>query len=276
MVNVGKFNSLKVLRKTEIGLFLDGGDEGDILLPLRYVPESCKVGSTVEVFIYFDSEDRIIATTEIPYAIVGEFAYLKVVSVNAVGAFLDWGLSKDVLVPFREQKLTMEEGKRYIVFIYIDAETNRIAASAKLKQFLNHDPINYIPGDEVDLMIISQSELGYKAVINNRHEGILYENEVFKKLKPGQKIKGYVRKVREDGKIDLRLQKDGYETVDQVKMSIMSILEEYGGSIDISDKSPAEEIYNIFGISKKVFKKAIGSLYKSHLISLSDSGISSL
>jgi len=223
----------------------------------------------VDVFIYFDSEDRIIATTEQPLALVGEFAYLKAVAVNSIGAFLDWGLTKDLLVPFREQKQPMEEGKSYVVFIYIDAETNRIAASAKLAQFLNHEPANYMPGDEVDLFIAGESELGYKAVINNRHEGILYKNEVFKTLKKGQRIKGYIRKVREDGKIDLRLLKEGYDKVNELTQSILDILRNHDGFLDVTDKSPAEEIYRIFGMSKKTFKKALGALYKERLILIS-------
>ena len=250
MANIGKYNSLSVLRKLEFGFYLDGKEDGDILLPLRYAPDTCKVGDKIDVFIYFDSEDRIIATTEKPFATVGEFACLKAVAVNSVGAFLDWGLPKDLLVPFREQKQPMEEGKSYVVFIYIDAETDRIAASAKLGQFLNHEPLNYMPGDEVELFITGESELGYKAAINNRHEGILYKNEVFKELKKGQQIKGYIRKVREDGKIDLRLFKDGYEKVDELSKSILEILRKNEGFLDVTDKSPADEIYRLFGMSK--------------------------
>jgi uncharacterized protein len=274
MANIGKFNSLSVVRKLDFGFYLDGGAEGDILIPLRYAPESCKVGDKLDVFIYFDSEDRIIATTETPIAIVGEFAYLQAVAVNSIGAFLDWGLPKDLLVPFREQKQPMEEGKSYIVFIYIDAETNRIAASAKLGQFLNHEPANYLPGDLVDIMIIGESDLGYKAAINNRHEGIFYKNEVFKPLKKGQKLKAYIRKVREDGKIDLRLYKDGYEKVDELSKSILEILRIHDGFIEITDKSPADEIYTIFGMSKKTFKKAAGALFKAKLIHIGEIGIS--
>jgi uncharacterized protein len=274
MANIGKYNTLEVIRKVDFGFYLDGREDGDILIPLRYAPESCKIGDKIDVFIYFDSEDRIIATTEKPYAIVGEFACLKAVSVNSIGAFLDWGLPKDLLVPFREQKQAMEEGKSYIVFIYIDTETNRIAASAKLGQFLNHEPVNYVPGDETDIMIIGESELGYKAVINNRHEGILYKNEVFSKLKKGQKLKAYIRKVREDGKIDLRTQRDGYEKVNDLTQAILQILRNHEGFIDITDNSPAEDIYRTFGVSKKTFKKAIGALYKSKLILIGDQGIS--
>lgn len=274
MANIGKYNTLKVLRKVDFGFYLDGQAEGEILIPLRYAPESCKIGDLIEVFIYFDSEDRIIATTEKPYATVGEFAYLHAVSVNSIGAFLDWGLPKDLLVPFREQKQPMEEGRSYIVFIYIDAETNRIAASAKLGQFLNHEPVNYLPEDEVDVLVVSESDLGYKGVINNRHEGILYKNEVFKPLKKGQRLKCYIRKIREDGKIDLRLLKDGYAKVNELSQLVLDILKEHDGFLEVTDKSPAEEIYRLFGMSKKTYKKAVGALYKERLILQGPEGIS--
>ncbi len=274
MTQIGKYNTLKVLRKVEFGFYLDGQPEGDILLPLRYAPENLKIGQEIEVFIYLDSEDRLIATTEQPYATVGQFAYLNVASVNPIGAFLDWGLPKDLLVPFREQKQPMEEGKSYVVFIYIDAETDRIAASAKLGQFLNHEPINYLPGDEVDIMITAISELGYKAVIFNRHEGILYKNEVFQTLRKGQELKAFILKIRPDGKIDLRLHKEGYDKIDHIAQSILDYLRSHDNFIEITDKSPAEEIYHHFGMSKKTFKKAIGALYKEHLIMTGKNGIS--
>ena len=273
MAELGKYNTLTVLRKLDFGFYLDGGAEGDILLPLRYAPENCKPGDKVDVFVYFDSEDRIIATTEQPYARVGEFAYLKVVSVNAVGAFVDWGLPKDLLVPFREQKQTMEEGKYYVVFIYIDTDSNRIAASAKLGQFLNLEPAGYLPGDEVDIMIIGISELGYKASIFNRHEGILYQNEVFRELSKGQKMKAYIRKVRPDGKIDLRLQKEGLEAIDQNAEMLLQILQDHNGILHISDHTPAPEINELLGMSKKLFKKAAGTLYKKKLILIEENAI---
>lgn len=274
MANIGKYNTLKVIRKLDFGFYLDGQDEGEILIPLRYAPEGCKVGDSIDVFIYFDSEDRIIATTEKPYAIVGQFACLQAVSVNSIGAFLDWGLPKDLLVPFREQKQPMEEGKYYVVFIYIDAESNRIAASAKLGQFLNHEPVNYLAGDEVDIMVIGESELGYKAVIYNRHEGILYKNEVFKPLKKGQVMKAFVRKIRDDGKIDLRLLKDGYSKINDIAQEVLSILKKNDGFMEVSDKTPAEEIYRLFGMSKKTFKKALGALFKERLVVHGGAGIS--
>ena len=276
MINIGKYNSLRVVKELDFGIYLDGEDQGEILMPKRYVPANCNIDDTIEAFIYFDSEDRIIATTEKPYATVGQFAYLKVVSVNNVGAFLDWGLPKDLLVPFREQKVTMEEGKSYIVYIYVDYASKRIAASAKLDKHLDNLPPKYQINEEVDLLIYNQTDIGFKAIINNLHWGILYKNEVFSPLQKGQKIKGYIKKIREDEKIDLYLQLPGYEKVDEITESILEKLRSNNGTINVSDKSPAEEIYDIFKISKKNFKKAIGALYRERKISIGESSITLL
>jgi predicted RNA-binding protein (virulence factor B family) len=273
MIDIGKFNNLTIVKELDFGIYLDGGDQGEILMPRRYVPENCKPGETINAFIYFDSEDRIIATTEEPYATVGEFAMLKVISVNAVGAFLDWGLSKDLLVPFREQKVSMEEGKSYIVYIYVDYESKRIAASAKLDKHLDLLPPDYSVGQEVDILITNITDIGYKAIINNLHWGILYKNEVFKTLNKGQKTKAYIKKVREDEKIDLSLLKTGYDKVIDIKDLILNKLKNQGGFIAITDKSPAEEIYTLFGVSKKTYKQAIGALYKLRKIELEQNGI---
>jgi predicted RNA-binding protein (virulence factor B family) len=273
MAEIGKMNLLKAVRKVDFGFYLDGGDLGEILLPMRYAPEKLRIGSEVSVFVYTDSEDRIIATTEQPYAMVGEFACLEVAAVNDTGAFLDWGLPKDLLVPFREQKQIMEEGKSYVVYIYLDAKTNRIAASAKISHFLGLEPAEYVPGDEVDLLITGETDLGYKAIINMRHEGILYRNEVFIRLRRGDRLPGYIQKIRNDGKIDLRLSRDGYAKVDDMARHILYKLDKEGGFLPLSDKSPAEDIYAIFGISKKTFKMAIGALYKERLIDITNSGI---
>jgi hypothetical protein len=273
MTQIGKTNSLKVLRIVSIGCYLDGGEQGEILLPRRYVPEGTKVDDTIDAFIYFDSEDRIIATTETPKILMDEFAMLQVVSVTNVGAFLDWGLPKDLFVPFREQKQKMEVGKRYIVALYIDHETNRLAASAKIDKFLDNTPPNYSVGQEVDLLIYGQSELGYNAIINNAHWGVLYKNEVFRHLDGGKRIKGFIKRVREDDKIDLALQRPGYENIDGVSKGILDRLEKNNGFLSLTDKSEPEKIYQLLGISKKVFKKAIGSLYKSKLITIDERGI---
>ena len=272
MTEIGKFNTLRIAREVDFGVYLDGGVLGEILLPDRYVPDHCEAGTLLEVFIYYDSEDRLIATTERPYAVVGEFAFLKVVSVSAVGAFLDWGLTKDVMVPFREQKGRMKTGESHLVRIYLDP-SGRIAASAKLDQFLNLTPISYRVGEEVSLLIYHQTPIGYKTMINAQHWGMLYADDLFQALKPGQKVSGFIKKVRADHKIDLSLQKPGYERVEPVTGTIMKILEAHGGFLPVTDKSPPETIADLFKVSKKTFKKAIGALYKKRAITIEEAGI---
>lgn len=277
MVEIGKYNTLRVVKAVDFGLYLDGGDAGEILLPRRYVPEQCMPGDEVTVFVYCDSEDRIIATTETPKAQVDEFAYLKVVSVNsAIGAFLDWGLPKDLFVPFREQKHQMEKGMSYIVKLCVDRKTNRIFASSKIEQFLDVLPIDFSEGQEVALLIGSKTDLGFKAIINETHWGMLYKNEVFQPLATGQRVQGFIRKIRDDRKIDLTLHKFGYEKVDDFSGKVIKALEAAGGFLPLTDASTPEDIYATFGVSKKTFKKALGSLYKKKVIELQDKGISLL
>lgn len=273
MAEIGKFNRLMVAEKVDFGVYLDGEQLGEILLPSRYVTPDCKTGDSMDVFIYFDSEDRIVATTEHPYAEVGRFAFLKAVDVNAVGAFLDWGLKKDLLVPFREQKKRMEKGHSYVVFVYIDEETELIAASSLWEKFLDHSLDALKEGQEVDLLIGDETELGFKAIVNNAYLGLLYKNEVFKRLEPGEKTKGFIKKLRADGKIDLSLHKPGYERIDELSLKILDHLEKAGGFIAVTDKSPPEIIAALFGVSKKRYKQAIGALYKRRLITLDKSGI---
>jgi uncharacterized protein len=272
-VEIGKVNKLKVLRVVTIGVYLDGDTIGDVLMPKRYVPYGTKEGDELDVFVYLDSEDRLIATTESPFAMVGDFAFLKVVSVSNFGAFLDWGLMKDLLVPFREQKEKMEKDRSYAVYVYFDDETGRIAASAKIDRFLDNVSPDYEPGQAVDLMIASRTELGYKAIINGVHSGILYYNQVFKPLAMGQKIKGYIAKVREDEKIDLLLEQPGYEKMDDLSEQVLAVLREKGGRMQVSDKSSPGDIEMHFKMSKKNFKKALGSLYKKRLIVLEEGHI---
>lgn len=269
----GKYNTLNIVKILDFGVYLDGGDMGEILLPMKWVPEGSRPDDSIEVFIYFDSSDRPIATTMKPFAQVGEFAFLRVKAVNEVGAFLDWGLDKDLLVPFREQKVNMVEGKDYVVYIYSDDQSNRIAASAKVENFLSKEPVSFQPGDEVDLMLWRTSEIGYLAIINNSHEGLIYASEVFTDLERGEKMKGYISKVREDGKIDLTLLKPGYEKIDEFSEGIVALLRKNNGFLGLTDKSPAEEIYMMCGMSKKNFKKSIGALYKKRLIQLEEAGI---
>ncbi|MDP4278664.1 MAG: S1-like domain-containing RNA-binding protein, partial [Bacteroidota bacterium] len=241
--------------------------------PKRYVPDGTKVGDTLSVFIYNDSEDRLIATTEMPYAMVGEFAFLEAVSVNETGAFLDWGLMKQLLVPFREQKMTMQEGHCYPVFIYVDYESRRITASAKLNKFIDTSHPDLEEGQEVELMIYQTTDLGWKAIVNQQYSGILYKNEVFQPVKNGDKFKGFVKKIREDDKLDLMLQKPGFEKIDDFSEKLYQLLKQAGGFLPVTDKSPSDEIYTNFGVSKKTYKKAVGDLYKKRLIILEEKGI---
>jgi len=273
MVEIGKINTLEVVRETDNGLYLDGRELGEILMPKKFITEEVRNLGWADVFVYTDSEDRLVATTEKPFAMVGEFAFLKVVAASNFGAFLDWGLPKDLLVPFREQKAKMVEGGIYLVYLFLDLLTNRIAASAKLDKYLDNTPPEYNPGDEVQLMIAEETDLGYKAIVNNEHWGMLYKNQIYQPLSPGQKITGYVNKVRDDEKIDLLLEKPGYEKVDSISQKILDELKQNRGFMAVSDNTSPEMINSLFGISKKNFKKAIGSLYKKRLITFDSDGI---
>jgi len=273
MTEIGKINHLEVVKEVDFGIYLDGGDLGEILMPKRYVPEGTMPGDTIETFIYLDSEDRLVATTEKPLAMVDEFALLEVVSVTQVGAFLNWGLPKDLFVPFREQRQPMEEGKKYLVFVYLDTNTKRIAASSKIEQYLDNIPVDYDIDEEVDLIIVNETDLGYNAIIDNSHFGILYKNEVFQPLNPGDRVQGYIKKIRTDGKIDLRLEKIGYEKITTFVDRIIGELQKNNGFLPLTDKSSPEEIYKTFKISKKNFKATIGALYKKRFIALEENGI---
>jgi len=273
LAEIGKINILKVVRETDNGVYLDGENLGEILMPRKFITDEVRETLEAEVFIYTDSEDRLVATTETPLAKVGEFAFLKVVATSRFGAFLDWGLPKDLLVPFREQKAKMADGGTYLVYVYLDLQTNRIAASAKIDKFLDNTPPNYEPGDEVDLLIAEETELGFKAIVNSEHWGMLYKNQVFQPLFIGQKTKGYVGKVRDDDKIDLLPEKPGYEKVDAISQKILDELKLNRGFMAVSDTTSPEMINALFGISKKNFKKAIGSLYKKRLIIFDSDGI---
>ncbi len=272
MADIGKMNTLQVLRASDFGLFLDGGELGDILLPKHYAADSLRPGDTVEVFIMLDSEDRLTATTLKPYAMVDEFAHLRVVSVSGVGAFLDWGMPKDLLVPFREQKIKMREGESYMVRIYLDRASGRLAASSKLDKFLDKTEANYETGEKVDLLVCAKTDLGYKAIINGSHWGLVFHNEVFHPLERGRRLEGFIKLVREDGKIDLCLQKPGYEKVTDLTDVILNHIKKQGGFMPITGKSSPEEIRALFGVSKKTYKQAIGALYKKRLITFEDTG----
>jgi predicted RNA-binding protein (virulence factor B family) len=273
MTEIGKINHLYVVKEVDFGIYLDGGDLGEILMPKRYVPEGTQPEDMIDAFIYLDSEDRLVATTEKPLAMVDEFALLEVVAVTPVGAFLNWGLPKDLFVPFREQRKPMEVGQKYLVYVYVDTDTKRIAASSKIENYLDNLPIDYDEGEEVDLIIVNETDLGYNAIIDYSHLGIIYKNEVFQTLNPGDKIPGFIKKIRTDGKIDLSLVKAGYEKISEFADRIISELEKHEGFLPLTDKSSPEEIYKVFKFSKKNFKAAIGSLYKKRIITLEENGI---
>ena len=273
MTEIGKYNRLRVVKEVDFGLYLEGEPFGEILLPQKYVPQNCTIDDWIEVFIYLDSEDRIIATTQRPLAVVGECAMLRVVSATPVGAFLDWGLPKDLLVPFREQKEKMKQGQRCIVYVYLDEKSNRIAASSRLDKYLDKEKADFINGQEVNLLIAEETEIGYKAIVNNRHWGLLYKNMLFRPLVRGQRIKGFIDKIREDGKIDLTLHKPGYDKVNELAQKILALLKKEGGTLALTDKTPPETIYRLFGVSKKTYKKAVGALFKQKAIVINDNGL---
>jgi predicted RNA-binding protein (virulence factor B family) len=277
MINIGKKNHLKILKQVDFGFYLDGGDEGgEILLPNRYIPKEAEVGDTIEVFLYFDSEDRIIATTEEPFAQVNECAFLKVTDIGKFGVFMDWGLTKDLFVPFKEQIKPMQVGQYYSVYVYMD-NTGRIAASSKLSQFLKEQNEGcFIQGQEVTLHIISYNQLGYLAAIDNTHLGLIHKDEVFKSVTIGETLKGYIKSIREDGKLNLTLQPKGEALWDPLCEKIMNYIKEQGGSITLTDKSPPEDIYKLFQVSKVSYKKAIGRLYKEGQIILDKDKLSLL
>ena len=274
MLEVGKYNTLKIVKDLDFGVYLDGGNGKEILLPARYVPKNVKPGDEVEVFIYHDNEGRLIATTARPLATVGEFKFMEVKSVNNTGAFLEWGLMKELLVPFKEQKMPMREGRWYLVYVHLDHITGRIVASARIDKYLDNVMPEYTFNQEVNLLVADETEIGYKVIINNLHWGLVYYNEVFRRLEKGEEIKGYIKEVRDDEKIDVSLVPLGYQKIEGLAGTILESLKSQGGFIAVHDKSAPEVIQSLFQCSKKSFKQAIGALYKQHLITLENGGIS--
>ncbi|PJE78148.1 Conserved virulence factor B [invertebrate metagenome] len=274
-VQIGKFNRLAVIREANFGVYLDGLQFDDIVLPKRFVPDNCQVGELLDVFVYLDSDDCLIATTLKPFAQVGEFAHLKVKEVNAVGAFMDWGLPKDLLCPFGVQKIKMAEGKSYIVCLYQDEYTRRIVASSKLNKFLSTDKPRYKSGESVSLLVSGRTDLGYTAIINNRHEGLIFENDIQSAIHIGDEINGFIKRVRSDGKIDLSLKKIGYDkdVMHQLEQAIMECLEKEKGFFPMNDRSSPELIKKNFNVSKRAFKMALGGLYKQRKIIIEKEGI---
>lgn len=272
-LKLGKINTMKVLRKVDFGMYLEGGPTGDILLPKRYIPKGTKIGDELDVFIYLDQDERPIATTQKPLAMVGDFAYLRVAWTNEHGAFLDWGLMKDVFCPFREQKMRMEKDRSYIVHIHLDEDSYRIVASAKIEHFLSKKAPEYKKGDKVDILVWQKTDLGFKVIIDNKFQGLIYNDQVFRNLHTGDKAKAYISAIRPDGKIDVALQKEGREQTLDFAERLYEYLFKHDGYCPYTDKSAAEDIYAEFNVSKKVFKKAVGDLYKRRLITLAPDGI---
>ncbi len=275
MVSIGKTNTLRIIKEVDFGIYLDGGKEfGEILLPIRYVPKNVQVGDDIEVFIYFDSEDRIVATTETPYAQVGEFAFLEVVDVNNTGAFMNWGLMKDLLLPYDEQTHRPEVGKSYVVYILQDGTTGRPIASMKIRDFLDDESLNeFKVGQKVSLMSANKTDLGYQMIINNTHVGLLHQHEAIRSIKHGEKLQGFIQNIRDDRKIDVCLHLKPSEKTDEITDLILYKLKANGGSLALHDKSDPKDIQKTFGISKGMFKKALGALYKQKKIKIEADGI---
>ncbi|MFZ6045622.1 S1 RNA-binding domain-containing protein [Pseudomonas sp. CR3202] len=275
MALIGRFNSLQVVKHTDFGLYLDGGPDGEILLPKRYVPkdEPSDEGDWLNVFLYLDSEDRPVATTLRPKVQVGGFASLKVVEINRIGLFLDWGLPKDLLLPHSEEKRPLQVGDYCVVHVYLDKRTRRITATARLDRYLDNTPPRYKTGQEVDLLVTEKTDLGFKAIIEGQHWGLIHKNELFKFVRSGMREKGYIKEIRPDGKISLSLQPVGVAAVSGLGEQIIAALRAEGGVLALSDKSPPELISQRFGVSKGNFKKAIGGLYKQGLIRIDDDRI---
>lgn len=273
MIEIGKLNTLTVLRETSVGLYLGDEAGNDILLPNKYIPPSLKPDDSITVFVYTDSEDRPIATTLTPKAMRDEFAYLEVVASTGVGAFLDMGLEKDLLVPYKEQSQPMDVGYAYVVFLYLDEETNRLVASGKLNKFFDPDPTGLHEGDQVSLLVYDITDLGVNVIIENRYRGLVYGSDIFKRVYIGDQLTGYIKLIRDDDRIDVVLQKPGYEGVEPNAKRILDELKANKGFLPLNDNSAPEAIYKALEISKKTFKKAIGGLYRDRQIRIEDDGI---
>lgn len=275
MLQLGQFNTLKILRDTQVGLFLGDGvnEEHDVLLPNKYVPKEFSIGDEITVFVYLDHEERPVATTLKPYIKLNEFAHLKVNYINKFGAFMNWGLEKDLFVPFKEQARPMEVNKRYLVYCYMDEKTNRLVATSKTNQFLSNDNIELENNEEVDLIVSHITEAGINVIINEKHKGLAYVNETFEDIKPGKRLKGYIKQVREDGKIDVYLRKVGVDAIEPTAQIILDELKANRGFLGLHDNSHPEDIKTVLKMSKKSFKKAVGSLYRQKLIEIKEDGI---
>jgi predicted RNA-binding protein (virulence factor B family) len=274
MFAIGEINTLRILRSTSVGLYLGDKDGNDVLLPNKYVSEDFKIDDLIDVFVYKDYEQRWVATTLMPFAKIHEFAYLRVRDVSQHGAFLEWGLEKDLFVPFREQRIKMESGRRYVVYIYQDEETQRLVASTKLNRFLSNEELSVAPGDKVNLVVMETTPLGYNVIINQRHKGLVYHNEIFQEIVVGDRLEGYIKLIRsEDNGIDVSLQPKGVKRLESGAQQILDVLKKSKGFLALHDKSEPSEIMRILNMSKKNFKNSVGILYKQRIISLAADGI---
>jgi len=275
-MNLGKFNTLRVRRRVDFGIYLEDDHGERVLLPQRYVPEGVQVGDMLDVFLYLDEDEKLVATTERPLAQVGDFAYLETAWVNQYGAFLKWGPMKDLFCPFREQKKRMEIGNSYIVHVLIDEESYRLMASAKVERYLDTARPDYSHGDEVQVLVWQKTDLGFKVIVDNRYAGLVYKDQIFRHIHTGDRLTAYVEHVRDDGKIDITLQPTGRQQTEQFSEQLLAWLKERGGHCDLGDKSPSEAIAARFGVSKKTFKRAVGDLYKRRLITMTDESLTLL
>ena len=273
MLQLGKFQELTILRETDPGLFLGDNEDNEVLLPHRYKPEEYKIGETVNVFLYLDNEERPIATTDKPFISLNEFAYLHCSAVTKYGAFMDWGLVKQLFVPFKEQARPMKKGKWYIVYLYLDEQTNRLVGSSKTNKFLDNESIDLVKYDEVDILVSHITDKGANAIINGKYKGLIYLEDIFEDIRTGDKMKAFVKKVRSDKKIDLVLHAEGYRSIEPNANYLMDELKAAGGFLPFHDKTDPETIKNELGLSKKSFKRAIGSLYKDKQIVITKDGI---
>ena len=273
MLAIGEYHILKIDRDTEPGLFLKDDDGNEVLLPNKYKPESFELEDEIEVFVYLDHEERPVATTLKPFVKLDEFGYLKCVEVSNIGAFMDWGLEKHLFVPFKEQVSKMRKGDRYLVFCYLDELTGRLVASSKVNNFLTNSELTIEPFEEVDIIVSNKTELGWNVIVNELHQGLVYDDDVFQKIQTGDRLKAYIKKTRPDGKIDVTLQRPGYRSIEPNAKDVLTHLELKGGFLKLTDKSSPEDIQSQLQMSKKSFKRAIGNLYKQRLINITEEGI---
>ncbi len=274
MLQIGTYHTLEILRLTPPGLFLGDGDkENEVLLPNKYIPATYEIGDSIRVFVYQDFDERVVATTLTPKIELNGFALLEVVDNSKIGAFMDWGLEKDLLVPFSEQSSRMRIGGRYLIYMYFDEVSGRLVGTQKYKKFLSNEDINFNEGDEVDIIIADNTPLGVNVIVNGRHRGLIYHDDIFKNIENGESHKGYIRKIREENKLDISLQPIGFAAIEPNADKILALLKLNNGKMAVSDASSPELIYEQFGMSKKLFKKSLGNLYRQKLIRMTDEGI---